>query len=327
MSFLNYSEEYVALQQSHVLKLWHTPPGRHQLPGCFGKQPLWITTGNWARNAGAKRQTLQSVVFASGQQKQKGQQKQRKPLVTSKQQAQQKAEISLSDPKQKAVAGAAALLAAAAIAYFVQGHSVRDAIQAVERTVTAAGSAGPLIFIASYAIATVVLVPASALTLAAGFLYGPVTGTAIVSAASTLGATLAFLVSRYLARPFVLRKLQDYPKLAAVQSKVSADGANVVFLLRLSPLVPFTLLNYALGVTEVPLASYVGTSWAGMLPATIAYVYLGSTGRSATDAGSGDFDTVKFGLYAVGAIATLLVTKLVADRASAALENEDLSKN
>ncbi|KAL3147583.1 hypothetical protein ABBQ38_014636 [Trebouxia sp. C0009 RCD-2024] len=183
---------------------------------------------------------------------------------------------------------------------------------------------GPFIFIGSYAIATVILVPASALTLAAGFLYGPVTGTAIVSAASTLGATLAFLVSRYLARPFVLHKLQDYPKLAAVQSKVSADGANVVFLLRLSPLVPFTLLNYALGVTEVPLASYIGTSWAGMLPATIAYVYLGSTGRSATDAGSGSFDTVKFGLYAVGAVATLLVTKLVADRASAALEDEDL---
>lgn len=260
------------------------------------------------------------VLFASQQQQK------RKPVLSSKRQPgeQPVAQASSSASKQKAAAGAAALLAAGAIAYFAQGHSVKDATQAVERTVTAAGSAGPFIFIGSYAIATVILVPASALTLAAGFLYGPVTGTAIVSAASTLGATLAFLVSRYLARPFVLHKLQDYPKLAAVQSKVSADGANVVFLLRLSPLVPFTLLNYALGVTEVPLASYIGTSWAGMLPATIAYVYLGSTGRSATDAGSGSFDTVKFGLYAVGAVATLLVTKLVADRASAALEDEDL---
>lgn len=260
------------------------------------------------------------MLFASQQQQK------RKPVLSSKRQPgeQPVAQASSSASKQKAAAGAAALLAAGAIAYFAQGHSVKDATQAVERTVTAAGSAGPFIFIGSYAIATVILVPASALTLAAGFLYGPVTGTAIVSAASTLGATLAFLVSRYLARPFVLHKLQDYPKLAAVQSKVSADGANVVFLLRLSPLVPFTLLNYALGVTEVPLASYIGTSWAGMLPATIAYVYLGSTGRSATDAGSGSFDTVKFGLYAVGAVATLLVTKLVADRASAALEDEDL---
>ena len=254
-------------------------------------------------------------------------QKQQKPLETLKLQANKQGTAigtSLSAPKQKAVAGAAVLLAAAAIAYFAQGHSVKDAIQSVETTVTAAGSAGPIIFIASYAVATVVLIPASALTLAAGFLYGTIQGTAVVSAASTLGATLAFLISRYLARPFVLRKLQGYPKLAAVQSKVSADGANVVFLLRLSPLVPFTLLNYALGVTEVPLASYVGTSWAGMLPATLAYVYLGSTGRSATDVGSGEFDTVRFGLYAVGAVATLLVTKLIADRASAALEDEDV---
>ncbi|KAL3162294.1 hypothetical protein ABBQ32_009982 [Trebouxia sp. C0010 RCD-2024] len=270
-----------------------------------------------------RRIRLLPVEFASQQQQK------RKLVLSSKRQPieQPVAQTSSSSSKQKAAAGAAALLAAGAIAYFAQGHSVKDATQAVERTATAAGSAGPLIFIGSYAIATVILVPASALTLAAGFLYGPIKGTAIVSAASTLGATLAFLVSRYLARPFVLHKLQDYPKLAAVQSKVSADGANVVFLLRLSPLVPFTLLNYALGVTEVPLASYIGTSWAGMLPATIAYVYLGSTGRSATDAGSGSFDTVKFGLYAVGAVATLLLTKLVADRASAALEDEDLKNS
>lgn len=283
---------------------------------------MWLTSCSRVHAPAAKRDSLHSIVCASGQQKQ---QKSLAKRQASKQET--PTETSLSAPKQKAVAGAAAFLAAAAAGYFAQGHSAKDAIQAVETTVTAAGSAGPLIFIASYAIATVVLVPASALTLAAGFLYGPVTGTAIVSAASTLGATLAFRVSRYLARPFVLRKLQDYPKLAAVQSKVSLDGANVVFLLRLSPLVPFTLLNYALGVTEVPLASYVGTSWAGMLPATIAYVYLGSTGRSAADVGSGNFDTIKFGLYAVGAVATLVVTKLVADRASAALEDEDLKES
>ena len=297
------------------------PPGYSPVSFYCGQPPFWLTAYSWVRKPSGKGSCVPSVVCTSERQKQQ------KPLGTPRLQANKQGTatgISLSAPTQKAVGGAAALLAATAIAYFAQGYSVKDAIQSVETTVTAAGSAGPVIFIASYAVATVILVPASALTLAAGFLYGTIKGTAIVSAASTLGATLAFLVSRYLARPFVLRKLQDYPKLAAVQSKVSADGANVVFLLRLSPLVPFTLLNYALGVTEVPLASYVGTSWAGMLPATIAYVYLGSTGRSATDVGSGNFDTVKFGLYAVGAVATLLVTKLVADRASAALEDKDL---
>lgn len=307
-----------------------TCTGRHEIvSGAWGQTASRLTSCGVERLGLVTRHSFLSLASTS-QQRQQQRQQHHKAAVTCKRQPveqQTVAQTSSSAPTQKAVAGAAALLAVAAVAYFAQGHSVQDATQAVERTVTAVGSAGPLIFIGSYAIATVVLVPASALTLAAGFLYGPITGTAIVSAASTLGATLAFLVSRYLARPYVLRKLQDYPKLAAVQSKVSADGANVVFLLRLSPLVPFTLLNYALGVTEVPLASYIGTSWAGMLPATIAYVYLGSTGRSATDAGSGNFDTVKFGLYAVGAVATLLVTKLVADRASAALEDEDLNNS
>ena len=236
--------------------------------------------------------------------------------------AQQSSEAPASGTKQKLAGVALAIAGAAAASYLAQGHSIKDGLDAIEHTATSAGPAGPFIFIAAYAVATLALIPASALTLAAGFIYGPVTGTAIVSAASTLGATLAFLVSRYLARPFVTQKLQSFPKLAAVQSKVSEDGAKVVFLLRLSPLVPFTLLNYALGVTEVPLASFIGTSWAGMLPGTVAYVYLGSTGRTAAAAGTGNFDDVKFGLYAVGAVATLLVTKLVADKASAALDDQ-----
>ena len=238
--------------------------------------------------------------------------------------AQQSSEAPASGTKQKLAGAAIAIAGTAAASYLAQGHSIKDGIDAIAHTATSAGPAGPFIFIAAYAVATLALIPASALTLAAGFIYGPVTGTAIVSAASTLGATLAFLVSRYLARPFVIQKLQGFPKLAAIQSKVSEDGAKVVFLLRLSPLVPFTLLNYALGVTEVPLASYIGTSWAGMLPGTVAYVYLGSTGRSAAAAGTGNFDDVKFGLYAVGAVATLLVTKLVADKASAALDDQSV---
>jgi len=238
--------------------------------------------------------------------------------------AQQSSEAPASGTKQKLAGAATAIAGTAAASYLAQGHSIKDGIDAIEHTATSAGPAGPFIFIAAYAVATLALIPASALTLAAGFIYGPITGTAIVSAASTLGATLAFLVSRYLARPFVTQKLQGFPKLAAVQSKVSEDGAKVVFLLRLSPLVPFTLLNYALGVTEVPLASFIGTSWAGMLPGTVAYVYLGSTGRSAAAAGTGNFDNVKFALYAVGAVATLLVTKLVADKASAALDDQSL---
>ena len=273
----------------------------------------------WTKRSATHKKAKCHVRGGADHQRQSQRSKQSTNLIA---QAQQGSEAANPGPKQKLTGAAVVLVGAAAVAYLAQGHSIKDAIDAVEKTATSAGPAGPFVFIAAYAIATVALIPASALTLVAGVIYGPITGTAVVSAASTLGATLAFLVSRYLARPFVTQKLQAYPKLAAVQSKVSEDGAKVVFLLRLSPLMPFTLLNYALGVTEVPLAQYVGTSWAGMLPATIAYVYLGSTGRSAASAGTGDFDNVKFTLYAVGAVATLVVAKVVADRASAALDEK-----
>ncbi|KAG1666997.1 hypothetical protein FOA52_014309 [Chlamydomonas sp. UWO 241] len=185
------------------------------------------------------------------------------------------------------------------------------------------GLAGAAIFIAVYVSATVLLFPASVLTLAAGALYGPFVGTALVSIASTLGATAAFVVSRYAARPFVEARLADYPRLRTVVGGISAQGAKFVLLLRLSPLFPFNLLNYALGVTSVSLLEYVAASWAGMLPGTFAYVFLGSTGRAAADAASGGIDPIKLVLYAVGAVATLAVTKVAADAASKALEEAE----
>jgi uncharacterized membrane protein YdjX (TVP38/TMEM64 family) len=174
---------------------------------------------------------------------------------------------------------------------------------------------GPLVFITAYALATVLLFPASLLTLAAGALFGPLRGTVIVSIASTLGATLAFLVSRSLARDWVEVKLRDNPKLNSIVNGVVT--MKVVFLLRLSPLLPFNLLNYGLGLTSIGLWEYVAASWAGMLPATLAYVSLGGVGgQAAREVQEGSFDLVKIGLYAVGAIATLAVAKITADIAS-----------
>lgn len=181
---------------------------------------------------------------------------------------------------------------------------------------------GPLVFITAYALATVLLFPASLLTLAAGALFGPIKGTAIVSIASTLGATLAFVISRSLARDWAEAKLKDNPRFNSILNGVMT--AKVVFLLRLSPLVPFNLLNYGLGLTSIGLLEYVLASWAGMLPGTLAYVSLGGVGGQAVgQVQSGSFDLVKIGLYSVGALATLAVAKITADIASDEIKKQE----
>lgn len=199
--------------------------------------------------------------------------------------------------------------------------SLEGLLGGVEDLVAGAGALGPLVFIAAYAACTVLLVPGSVLTLAAGALFGPVLGTLVVSAASTLGASLAFLVGRYLARPAVERRILSNPKFAAVDAAIAAKGPRIVLLLRLSPLFPFALLNYGLSLTSVEFGPYVLASWIGMLPGTVAYVGLGSAGRAAaeTAAGVGGMDPIKLGLYIVGAAATLWATKIISQTATKAL--------
>ena len=165
-------------------------------------------------------------------------------------------------------------------------------------------------------------VPGSVLTLTAGFLFGPLLGTAVVSAASTAGAAAAFLIGRYVARPAVERRIAGNARFAAVDAAIGAQGAKIVLLLRLSPLFPFTLLNYALSLTRIEFVPYVLASWAGMLPGTVAYVALGGAGKAAAETAAGaGAGPLQLALYAVGAGATLWATALISKAASRALED------
>ncbi|KAJ9529840.1 hypothetical protein QJQ45_022221, partial [Haematococcus lacustris] len=194
-------------------------------------------------------------------------------------------------------------------------------VQAIEAAAAESGPLGVAAFIAAYAAATVLLIPGSLLTLAAGALYGPLQGTAVVSVASTSGAVLAFLVARYSARPWAEARLAGYPKAQAVVAGVSREGGRLVLLLRLSPLIPFTLLNYALGLTQVSLAQYTWASWLGMLPGTFAYVYLGGAGKAAIDAaGNGEVQPAQLVIWGLGAVATLGAAKLISSAAADAIE-------
>ncbi len=183
------------------------------------------------------------------------------------------------------------------------------------------GPAGAAAFVGIYVVACVLFIPGSILTLGAGAVYGVVRGSLLVSVASTLGATAAFLAGRYLARDWVARRIEGNERFRAIDRAVGREGWKIVGLTRLSPVFPFNLLNYAYGLTRVSLRDYVLASWIGMIPGTVMYVYLGSlAGSLATlDAGGGGRSRAQWVLYVIGLAATVAVTVYVTRIARAAL--------
>jgi uncharacterized membrane protein YdjX (TVP38/TMEM64 family) len=172
---------------------------------------------------------------------------------------------------------------------------------------------GPMVLAAAYIPATVLLIPGSLLTLGAGFAFGVVRGTIAVSVGSSLGAATAFLVSRFLARSWVEERLTRNPKFQAIDRAVADQAFKIVLLTRLSPAIPFTLLNYLFGLTQVRFLDYLLASWIGMLPGTVMYAYLGSAMKTAADLAAG---RVEGGLgpkilFLVGLGATFLGTLYV----------------
>lgn len=185
-----------------------------------------------------------------------------------------------------------------------------------------AGAAGIAVYAALYVVATLAFLPASLLTLGAGFAYGPVGGTLLVSPVSVLAATAAFLLGRSALRPWVARRARTAPRFAAIDAAIEGGGAKLVALLRLSPFIPFSLFNYALGLTRVRLGHFVLGSFVGMLPLTAAYVYLGSLVSQPAALGRPDVASdspVSAVLYWVGLAATLLVAAIATRIARRAL--------
>ncbi|PYL14473.1 MAG: TVP38/TMEM64 family protein [Verrucomicrobia bacterium] len=174
------------------------------------------------------------------------------------------------------------------------------------------GTAGILIFIAVYAVATVLLAPGAILTIGAGFAFGLWKGFLAVSAGSTLGAALAFLVARFIARDRVEAIAKGNEKFRNIDNAIGQQGAKLVFLLRLSPVIPFNLSNYLYGLTGVKFWPYVLASWLGMMPGTLLYVYIGTAGKAAVSAAAGG-EAMKHGwqywtFMSVGLAATIVVT-------------------
>ncbi len=194
------------------------------------------------------------------------------------------------------------LLLAVVIAGITLAVIYRDLFNtaALETWVKDAGVAGPILFMLVYALSTVFFLPGSVLTLAGGALFGPVLGTFYNLTGATIGATLAFLVARHLASDWVEQKTGG--RLKQLKEGVEGEGWRFVAFVRLVPLFPFNLLNYALGLTRIKLSHYIIASYLCMLPGAIAYTYLGYAGREAVAGGQG---LIQKGLLALALLAVV----------------------
>src|SRR6266487_1029056 len=186
------------------------------------------------------------------------------------------------------------------------------------------GVTGIFIFIGVYVVATVLLAPGAILTIGAGFAFGLWKGFLAVSAGSTLGAALAFLVARFVARDKVEAIAQRSGKFRRIDEAIGKEGAKLILLLRLSPVIPFNLSNYFYGLTGVRFWPYVLVSWIGMMPGTFLYVYIGVAGKAAVSATAGAeaarHSREYWALTSIGLVATIIVTIWVTKIARDALQ-------
>ena len=217
---------------------------------------------------------------------------------------------------------AVALVVLAAIVVSVRFLPLQEWLDVFNDWVGELGVFGLVVFAIVYAVAAVLMLPGSLLTLAGGATFGLLPGFATVLIGATLGASLAFLVSRHLARRRVEAWVKTNPKFNAIDEAVAKEGWKIVALTRLSPVFPFNFQNYAYGLTSVSFWQYVIASGLGMIPGTFLYVYLGTLGRSSLEAASGaeSAATLKLVLQVVGLAATLAVTVLITRTARRALK-------
>eukprot|EP01100_Stratorugosa_tubuloviscum_P013664 TRINITY_DN699_c0_g4_i1.p1 TRINITY_DN699_c0_g4~~TRINITY_DN699_c0_g4_i1.p1 ORF type:complete len:345 (-),score=136.56 TRINITY_DN699_c0_g4_i1:219-1253(-) len=202
------------------------------------------------------------------------------------------------------------------------------------------GPWGPIVFTVVYIFWTVALLPGSLLTIAAGAIFivlSPNPGAQImiafatVSAGSTIGASFAFLLGKFLVRSWAEKKMELFPKFKSVEAAIGKRGLTITFLLRLSPVIPFNILNYLLGITSINFFSYVIASWVGMMPGTFLYVYIGWLLGQAISGTSTTSTLQSVLLYGVGTVATIavvvIVTIIAKRQITRALEEEEQLKN
>jgi uncharacterized membrane protein YdjX (TVP38/TMEM64 family) len=208
----------------------------------------------------------------------------------------------------RTIGAAAALVAFVAAARLLP---LAEWVRSFQAWIAGLGAAGVLMFAALYILGALLLGPVWLLTVVAGLTYPLLPAVALVSAVSTLAAAFAFLIARHFARSRVEQLIRRDDRLAAVDRAVGRQGWKVVFLLRLSPVVPYAASNYLYGVTAIAFRPFLLASWIGMLPGTFLYVSLGAAGRVALR-GGGSRTSVQWAALGAGLVATVAVTVWIA---------------
>jgi len=226
------------------------------------------------------------------------------------------------------LAAAAGLVAAlGAIVFWPQVTSIwaeaKMGLASVIEWTRGMGPLGPVYLALIYAVACVLFLPGSILTLGSGFAFGLVWGTFAASLGSLLGVSLSFLLGRTALRRWVERLTAKNARFQALDEAVGREGFKIVLLTRLSPAFPFNVLNYGFGITRVSFRSFFFGSWIGMFPGTLLYVYLGTAAKSVADIAAGKMEGggARTALLAVGLAATVVVTVVITRIARRALKS------
>jgi uncharacterized membrane protein YdjX (TVP38/TMEM64 family) len=176
----------------------------------------------------------------------------------------------------------------------------------------------PLAFLGAYVGVVLLMLPAFLLAMAAGAVFGVVNGSLLVLTGATVGGTLAFLLGRTVLRANVARRVAAHPTLSAVDRVIGDDGLRLMFLLRLSPAIPFVLSNYALGVTRVRTRDFV-MAMPGMLPIIASYAAFGAAGAKAAN-GKG---ALPMPVLVLGIVATVVLGLLFARMTQRAIRDAE----
>jgi uncharacterized membrane protein YdjX (TVP38/TMEM64 family) len=214
-------------------------------------------------------------------------------------------------------------VAIALIVVWWAGREIAPRLLGIVARIHDLGAVAPIAFVLVYSVAVVALIPASLLTIAAGAVFGLLRGTLYALTGAIIGSTAAFLLGRHAFRGIVSRRLATMPRFAAVERAVSTQGRRIVFFLRLSPLVPFNFLNYALGLTTISLTDFLVAS-VGMIPGTMVYAYGGKvTGEALALAGQAEVpkNASYYVLLLAGLAATVAATTVVTRTARRALRD------
>jgi uncharacterized membrane protein YdjX (TVP38/TMEM64 family) len=210
-----------------------------------------------------------------------------------------------------------ALLIVAAIVVAYRFLPISEWLKHFQTYVRGLGALGYIVYIAVYAICVVAFIPASILTLGAGAIFGFVGGTIVVVIGATIGATLAFLLARTVMRKRIEELTRSNKKFKALDRAIASEGMKIVFLVRLAVVFPFTYINYAFGLTAMPLWRYVLATFLGIIPATAAFVFASS---AATKAATGETSNITKIVYIAGGVIAIIVSVLIGRIATRAIK-------